>query len=170
MMIDFLFSTDWSKVFLPDTPLVEIFVRGTVMYFGILLLLRFVLKRETSTLNRSDLLVAVLIADAAQNGMADDYRSVTDGLLLVATILLWTYALDWLSYRFQWARRLVQADPLILYRDGQLFRRHMRQELITYEELLTSVREAGYADLNEIQEIYMEGNGALSVVPLRQSS
>ena len=57
-------------------------------------LLRFVLKREAGTLAITDLLVVVLIADAAQNAMADDYRSVPDGLLLVATIVFWSYALD----------------------------------------------------------------------------
>jgi uncharacterized membrane protein YcaP (DUF421 family) len=49
----------------------------------------------------TDLLVIVLIADAAQNGMAGEYRSLTDGLLLVATIVAWSYALNWLAFRFR---------------------------------------------------------------------
>jgi hypothetical protein len=33
------------------------------------------------------LLIVVLLADAAQNAMADDYRSITNGLLLGLTIV-----------------------------------------------------------------------------------
>jgi hypothetical protein len=32
--------------------------------------------------------------------MADDYVSVPDGLLLVATLVLWSLALDWLDFHF----------------------------------------------------------------------
>jgi len=45
-------------------------------------------------------------ADAAQNGMAKEYRSVTEGVMLVAMIIGWDYALDWLGYRFPAFQRL----------------------------------------------------------------
>jgi len=67
---------------------------------ALFLLLRLVLKRQSGNMGVTDLLVIVLIADAAQNAMASDYKSVPDGLLLVSTIVFWSYALDWLSYHF----------------------------------------------------------------------
>nr|MBP7571903.1 DUF421 domain-containing protein [Acidobacteriota bacterium] len=74
-------GVDWGRVFAFDTPWLEIVVRGTAIYLGLFLLLRLVLKRQAGTVGITDLLVIVLIADAAQNAMADDYRSVPDGLL-----------------------------------------------------------------------------------------
>ena len=47
----------------------------------------------------ADLLVIVIIADAAQNGMAGDSRSITEAMLLIATIVIWDYVFDWLGYR-----------------------------------------------------------------------
>src|SRR6185503_16139467 len=91
---------DWEHMFVPDTSLLEIFLRGTIMYLSIYFLLRFVLKRQTGSLGIADVLVLVLISDAAQNGMAKNYTSLPDGLLLVSTIVFWSYALDWLGYRF----------------------------------------------------------------------
>ena len=38
----------------------------------------------------TDLLVIVLIADAAQNGMAGEYKSITEGVVLCATIVGWS--------------------------------------------------------------------------------
>ena len=56
-------------------------------------MLRLVLRRESGTIGMTNLFVVVLIADAAQNAMANDYRSVPDGLVLVATILFWSHVL-----------------------------------------------------------------------------
>ena len=111
-------AINWSTVFALHTNPVEIFVRGTVTYLAILLLLRFTFKRETGTTSMTDLLVLVLLADAAQNAMSGNYQSVTDGLLLVGTLVFWTIAIDALAYRFPRFRRLVQPKPLVLVRNG----------------------------------------------------
>lgn len=57
-----------------------------------------VLRREAGSIGISDLVVVVLIADAAQNAMAAEYRSLTEGAILVATIALWiTFRIGWAS-------------------------------------------------------------------------
>ncbi|MFL5593175.1 MAG: DUF421 domain-containing protein, partial [Gemmatimonadaceae bacterium] len=79
-------QVDWHSVFTPKTPLLEVFVRGTAVYLALFLLLRLILKRQSGTVGVTDLLVVVLIADAAQYAMSGGYESVPDGLLLVGTI------------------------------------------------------------------------------------
>ena len=39
----------------------------------------------------ADILLIVLIADAAQNGMAGEYKSVSEAMVLVGTIAAWNY-------------------------------------------------------------------------------
>jgi hypothetical protein len=56
----------------------EIILRGTHMYMFLFCCLRF-LRRGAGMIGISDLLVVVLIADAAQNGMSSDYKSVAMG-------------------------------------------------------------------------------------------
>jgi uncharacterized membrane protein YcaP (DUF421 family) len=163
-MIDWLFDVDWRSAFLPDTSFLEIFVRGSIMYLGMLLLLRFILKREAGALSITDLLVVVLIADAAQNGMAGDYQSIPDGIFLVATIVFWALALNWLGFRFPSVQRLVHPPPLPLVRDGRLLRRNLAKELITEDELMSQLRLQGVSDLSEVAEAYMEGDGRISVI------
>jgi uncharacterized membrane protein YcaP (DUF421 family) len=165
-----LTGTDWASLFRPDTPLTEIFVRGTITYLALFALLRIVLKRQSGDVGLSDLLVVVLIADAAQNGMANDYSSVTDGIFLVATIVFWSYALDWLGYRFPRFQTFVRPPPLQLIRDGNIIRRNLRKELLTEEELRSMVRESGYTEFGEIKEAFMEGDGQVSIVPFKKES
>jgi uncharacterized membrane protein YcaP (DUF421 family) len=155
---------DWQKMFVPDTPVLDIIVRGTILYLALFFLLRVVLKRQSGTTSVTDLLVIVLIADAAQNAMADDYSSVTDGLVLVATIVLWAFALDFIAFRFPALRRFIQPQPLALVKDGRMLPRHMHKELITEEELLAQLRQQGVERVEDAKGVYMEGDGSFSVV------
>ena len=158
-------NVDLGRIFVPDTPVLEIVLRGTLTYFVLFALLRLTMNRSSSTVGMTDLLVIVLIADAAQNAMAADYSTWTDGMLLVGTIVGWAYALDWLAYRYpETVGRLVHPKPRELVRDGRRNRRNLARELISDDELMTQLRLQGVQDLSEVKVAAMEGNGQVSVV------
>ncbi|WP_225709052.1 DUF421 domain-containing protein [Bradyrhizobium cenepequi] len=159
----FEFSKGWAEVFLPTQSVLEMFVRGTIMYLVIFVLMRFVLKRQAGGLNISDVLLVVLLADAAQNGMAGEYRSITEGVVLVSTIIFWNFMIDWLEYHVPAMRRLLRPAPLMLIKDGRILRGHMRQELVTMDELMSKLREEGVASPSEVAEAYIEPDGNISV-------
>jgi len=157
-------AVDWGRLFVPDTPLLEIFLRGTVMYLALFALLRFVLRREAGALGITDLLVIVLIADAAQNGLAGDYTSITDGLLLVATIVGWSHFLNWLAYRFPLWRKIILPPRVQLVRDGRLLRRNLDHEMISEEELMGEIHSHGCDDLRQVRAAWIEADGMISVI------
>lgn len=155
---------DWRGAFVPTMSLAEIVLRGSLIYLALFTLLRMVMKRQAGMVGITDLLVLVLLADATQNAMAGQYKSITEGIMLVGTIIAWDYALDWLGYRFPALRRLVHPPPLPLVRDGRMLRRNMRRELITEEELMSQLRLQGVAELAQVKEAFMEGDGRISVI------
>lgn len=157
-------EVDWPSVFMPDTPVLEIVVRGSVMYLSLFLLLRFVLRREAGALGITDLLVIVLVADAAQNGMAGEYRSIADGLVLVVTLVTWSYVLDWLSFRYGFFRRLIRPRRVMLVRNGRVIQEALDKEKISLEELLGEVRTHGVDDLRRVRRAYIESDGMISVI------
>jgi uncharacterized membrane protein YcaP (DUF421 family) len=159
-----LFQVDWKSLFVPTSSLLEIFIRGTVVYLLLFFVLRF-LRRETGAIGIADLLVIVIVADAAQNAMAGEYKSITEGVVLVATIAFWDYSLDWLGYRFPLIQRLVRAAPLPLIKNGQMLRRNMRQELLTEEELMSQLRQQGIESVSDVKKAYLEGDGRISIIP-----
>ena len=85
-------------MFSPEHALIEIVLRGTMMSIVLFSILRFFMKRQSGVIRIADLLVIVLIADAAQNAMANEYKSATEGTLRVFTIVFWNFAVDWLGY------------------------------------------------------------------------
>src|SRR5215208_826985 len=142
----------------------ELVLRGTAMYWFLFLLFRFVLRRDMGSIGIADVLLVVLIADAAQNAMSGGYQSVTEGCILVATIAGWNWLLDMTAYRFSRVRRLIEPKPLPLVRNGKLMRRNLRHELITVDELMAKLRENGIDELEQVEAVAMESDGEISVI------
>lgn len=164
-----LFQVDWRAIFVPTESLLEIFIRGTLMYLGMFVLLR-VFRRQAGAVGTADLLLIVIIADAAQNGMAGDSKSITEAGLLILTIMSWNYFLDFLAARSAFFKRLIEPENLVLIQDGKLWRRNMQKEMISYEELLSQLRLQGVEKVTEVKECRLESNGHFSVVKKEKGS
>jgi uncharacterized membrane protein YcaP (DUF421 family) len=96
--------------------------------------------------------------------MAGAYTSLPDGLLLVGTLVFWNYLLDWLSYRSEVIRRLIEPPPLLLVRNGEMLRRNMRKESISEDELRAQLREKGVDDMSSVRKAFLESDGRVSVI------
>lgn len=156
-------SVDWQAMFVPRVSLLELILRGTIMYLGAFAALR-VFRRAAGALGTADLLLIVLIADAAQNAMSAEYHSITEGVVLVATIIGWNVALDWLGYRYAWASRLIQPAPVPLIRNGRVIGRNLRAEMMTMQELRQHLREQGVEHPTDVKRCQLEPDGRISVI------
>jgi len=142
----------------------ELFVRGTVIYLGLVFVVRFLLRRDVGSMSTADILFIVLVADAAQNAMAGEYKSLADGVVLVETLAAWNVLLDWLAYRSSVFRRLLEPPVLPLIKDGKLLRQNLKKEWITAEEVHSKLREAGVDDIEEVRLACLEPSGELGVI------
>jgi uncharacterized membrane protein YcaP (DUF421 family) len=158
-----LLAVDWRGLWIPSESPAELILRTSVMYLVILAGFR-VFRRDAGSLSVSDLLVVVLIADAAQNGMSADYHSLTEGVVVVGTIFAWNYALDWLAYRFRFVYWLLHPPSLLLIKDGRIQPLNLRAQLLTKEELLVQLREQGAEDVRTVKRCYLESDGRISVI------
>jgi uncharacterized membrane protein YcaP (DUF421 family) len=161
--MDMLFKIDWQSMFVPTESMLEIVIRGTVMYLAMYFLLR-IFRRQSGNIGIADLLVIVVIADAAQNGMAGDSKSITEAVILILTIILWDFFFDWLGYRSAFVGRLLSPHPLLLVENGKLVKKNLEKEMITEEELMSQVRLQGQKDLSTVKKCYLESNGHFSIL------
>ena len=153
-----------SGLFELTLPPVELVVRGTAMYLGLVLTFRFLLRRDVGSLGVPDVLFIVLIADAAQNAMAGEYKSIADGMVLVATLVFWNVALDWLAYHSRTMRKLIEPPSLPLIRNGKWIRRNLKSEWITTDEVLSKLRERGIQRISHVRIAKLEPDGELGVI------
>jgi uncharacterized membrane protein YcaP (DUF421 family) len=158
-----MFEVDWSALFIPAESLVEIVIRGTIIYVALFAVLRFLPRRTLSEASTSDILVIVLIADAVQNAMAGEYKSISEGLLLAGVILAWAVVIDWLDHRFpHW--HLASGQPLLLIDDGKLLRENLRRQLITEDEVMSQLRQHGLDSPESVRKGYIEGDGHFTLL------
>ncbi|HET8598495.1 MAG TPA: YetF domain-containing protein [Castellaniella sp.] len=157
-------SPDWSEMFTFSVPPLEIVIRGSLTYWFIFVVLRMAGRRDIGSLGVADMLVLVLIADAAQNGMAGEYVSVIDGMILIATIVGWTVLIDRVIYSVPALSRALAVEHVCLVRDGTLVRRNMRREAITEAELMSELRLQGIDSLARVRRAYIEADGNISVL------
>lgn len=142
----------------------ELVLRGTLTYWFLFGIFRFVLRRDVGSVGLADVLLLVIIADASQNAMSGGYESLTDGAVLVSTIVGWNYLLDWSAYRFDAVRRIVEPPPLLLVRDGKVLHRNLRQEYISIDELKAQLRLHEVDDVADVKSARMEADGQISVI------
>jgi len=155
---------DWSEMFSFSVSPFELIIRGTIIYWFIFFILRAGGRRDVGSLGVADMLVLVLIADAAQNGMAGEYRSVTDGMVLIATIVGWTVIIDRVTFFFPGLAKLLILERVCLVRDGELQRRNLRREYITVDELMAELRLKGVERVEQVRRCYVEADGNISVL------
>ncbi|MCW5735039.1 MAG: DUF421 domain-containing protein [Enhydrobacter sp.] len=158
---------NWAEILFPTESILETVVRATMMYFIIFVLLRIVLRRQVGGLGTSDILVVVLVAEIAGNGITADSYSVIGGAVSVATVLFWAYVIEWLQYHVPFVERLTREPKLKLIADGKLLRRNMRIELVTEEELMVQLRKQGVDDCAKVKAAYLEADGSVSVVRVK---
>jgi uncharacterized membrane protein YcaP (DUF421 family) len=154
--MDFLFQF--------QVPPWQLIIRGTLVYWFLFLLFRFALRRDAGAFGMADILFVVLVADAAQNGLSGEYKSVGEAMLLIGTVAGWNYFIDWMAFRYPWFARFAEPRVITLVQQGKLQRENLQKELLTEEELKSHLRQNGVDDLNEVERVLLEPNGHISVL------
>ena len=156
-----------AELFAVNVSVLELVVRGTVLYWFLFLLFRFILRRDVGQIGVADVLLLVLVADAAQNAMAGGYQTITEGVILVSTIAGWNWLFDWLAFHFGWAARFLEPPTVLVVSNGRALRKNMQEQLLSLEDLQSQLRQQGVESLREVKRAYLESDGKLSVITFR---
>jgi uncharacterized membrane protein YcaP (DUF421 family) len=155
---------DWDTYFSIAVNPLELVIRGTLVYWFLFLVFRFVLRRDAGAIGIADLLLLVLVADASQNAMAGGYTTVAEGAILVATIIGWNWLIDWASFHSPLIARFTTPPAIVLVRHGRIVHRNLRREHLSEDELKGKLRQHGIEQLQEVKVALMESDGEISVI------
>lgn len=160
--------TGWIEMFAPTVSAPELVARGTIVFLALIVAMRIVGQREVGGLGMNDLLVVVLVVEAAGAGLRGDAWSIGDSAVLVLTVLGWSVLVDALAYRWPRLDRLLKARPKAIIRDGTFDRHVLRREFMTRDEVLSQLRLHGITDPGEVHRAFIEPNGMVSVIRREQ--
>ena len=153
-----------SEIFALSKPLWEIALRVTTVYLAIIVLMRVVPKRNAEHISPNDMLTLIVIGGIGTDSILGGSTSLDDIVVIIGVVLVWSYGLDQLEFRFPRLRSLLRDSPSLMIDNGRMVRRNMRRELVTEEELMVVLRKEGIADVSDVRSARLKADGEISVV------
>lgn len=144
-------------------------LRAAGVYFVLLLLFRLSGRRTLGQMTAFDFVLLLIISEATQNAMIGDDYSVTNGVLVIVTLILLNIALSLLKDRSRKIEELIDGVPTVLVADGKLLDRELRKARVGVEDILHAAREKqGLERMDQIKYAVLEVSGGINVIPKEQ--
>ncbi len=141
-------------------------VRGLVVYLFLLILFRIAGRRTLGSITNFDFVLLLIISEATQNAMIGNDYSVTNGFLVILTLVGLDIALSYLKQRFPAMERYLDGLPLILVDQGRPLKELMHRARVDERDILAAAREKhGLERMDQIKYAILETNGMISIVP-----
>jgi uncharacterized membrane protein YcaP (DUF421 family) len=138
-------------------------LRAILMFFAVLLIVRFSDKRFLAQRNALDAILAFLLASMlarAINGSERFFESIAAGFILVVLHRL----LTWITFRYHEVGKWVKGQPETVIKDGQLLDPALLRLRLSKHDLEEDLRlKTGSEELEKIELGRIERNGELSV-------
>lgn len=144
----------------------EPIIHAALVYFVLLVLFNLAGKRAMSETNTFDFVVLLIISEAVQNALIGEDLSLTNGILVVMTLLALTVAVSFWKYHTATAEKILGGGPLILVRDGELIEDRMRITRVDLPDILMAARSSQRLErLEQIKYAVLEEGGSISIIP-----
>ena len=154
----------WPAALVPAVSVLELVVRGVVVYVALLVALRIFGKREVGQFTIYDLVFVLLVANALQPAMTGPDTSLVGGLVLIAALVTANAVVARLD-EVPAIHRLFTPAPAVIIRDGDYVEGEMKREGVTEDEIDMAIREHGLTGAKDVKLAVLEADGTISVVP-----
>lgn len=141
-------------------------VRGFIMYLFLLVLFRIAGRRTLGQMTNFDFVLLLIISEATQNAMIGNDFSLTNGILVILSLVGLDIGFSILKQRFPVLNRHMDGLPLVLVDQGRPLQELMRKTRVDEQDILFSAREKhGLERMEQIKYAVLETNGGISIIP-----
>lgn len=143
---------------------VEIFIESIVVYFYLVMALRFLGKKEMSQLTIFDLIVFLLISELMTISIGNEEVDFFQGALSVLVIVVLDKLCSYLTLRYKPIKKILEGNPSYIIYHGQLNQEKMTALNYSIDDLCHHLREQGIGSLSNVEFAVLETDGNLSVI------
>lgn len=140
------------------------FVRVSIIYVLVLVVMRLMGKREIGQMQPFELVIAIMIADLASVPMADTGIPIFNGIIPILTLLLFQLLISIINLKSVKLRAILCGKPRILIYRGRIDEKALQKEKITINELQERLRQTNIFSLGDVEYAILETNGQISVI------
>lgn len=145
-----------------------VFVRTLILYTIVVLVMRFMGKRQIGQLQPFELVVAIMISELASVPMENTGVPLINGIIPIMTLLVAQITMSFISLKSTRARSIICGKPAVLIENGKIVEEHLRNEMYTMNDLLEQLRSKDIPNIADVEFAILETNGQLSVIPKSQ--
>lgn len=140
-------------------------LRAAAMYLALMVLFKIAGRRSSAELTTFDFVLLMMIGEATQQALLGDDFSVTNGILVIVTLIGIDVGLSLLKQRSGWVSRLIDGEPTIIVENGKLLRQRLRHARLVEADIMEAARSSqGIETLEEIKFAIIERNGKISII------
>ena len=141
-------------------------LRALAVYAFLLVLFRLAGKRSLSEMTSFDFILLLIISEAIQQALLDDDSSMTNGFLVVLTLVGVSIALSLIKQRSETLDKLLDGTPEIIIDNGRLLRERMNRARVDEGDIMQAARQQqGLERLDQIKYAVLERSGGITVIP-----
>ena len=142
-----------------------VFVRSIFLYIVVLIVMRFMGKREISQLQPFELVISIMIADLATTPMSETGVPILYGIIPILGLLMMHIIISVLNIKSIRIREIICGKPRILMYRGKIDEKAMIKENFTINELQERLRVNGIFNLEDVEYAILETSGQITVIP-----
>ena len=144
--------------------MVTLLLRTMIIYLLVFAVMRLMGKRQVSDMQPFDLVVTLLIADAASEPISDGGIPLFYGVIPILALFLLHSLVSFISMRSDSVRTLVCGKPVFVIADGIVMEDALRAANYTLSDLTEQLRLKDVFSVSEVAYGILETNGSLSVL------
>ena len=148
--------------------MLTLIIRAVLVYLLVLLVFRLMGKRQIGQMQPFELVLTLVIADLATIPMSDIGVPVLHGIIPLITLVIVHFFLTFFSKKSPKISQFINGKPIVLIGPNGIDYQVLEKLKITIDDLLETIRNAGYFNLEEVQYAIMETNGTVNVLPKSQ--
>ncbi|AXH99284.1 DUF421 domain-containing protein [Sporosarcina sp. PTS2304] len=137
--------------------------RTVFLYVFLLVILRIMGKREVGELGVIDIVVFIIMAEVAAMIVESPDKPIVNGILPILLLLVIQYISSMISLKSKKFRDLVDGDPTLIIKHGEIQEQEMRKQRYNLDDLFQQLREKQIASIHDVTFAYLESSGNLSV-------
>lgn len=141
-------------------------LHGAVVYLTLLLVFRIAGKRTLSEITTFDFVLLLIISEAVQQALIGTDNSMTNAMLVVATLVSLDVALSLLKQRMPRLERALESRAVLIVADGVLQKEAAARERVDEEDVLSAARSIhGLERMDQVKHAVLETGGNISIIP-----
>lgn len=141
-----------------------IFVRAIFLYILVLIVMRFMGKREISQLQPFELVISIMIADLSTTPMSDTGIPILYGIVPILGLLMMHILIAILNLKSIRFREVMCGKPRILMFRGKIDEDALIKENVTINELEERLRINNVFNLEDVEYAILETSGQITVI------